>query len=507
MPGGDRTTAHPIAATPDAAVPTRSLPRLEWTERGVARTVTIERRSVLGSAPHCDVIIADPTVSRVHAEIEPRDEGVWLRDLNSRNGTFVEGVRVESACVLHGYTVRVGSTDVLVNYRNGQHKEVEAWPSERFGPLVGRSQIMRELFATLARLAPLECCIMINGETGTGKELVARAIHQASPRASGPFIVVDCAALSESLIEAELFGHVKGAFTGAHQMRVGAIEAADGGTVFLDEIGELPIGMQPKLLRVLESSTVRRIGESKHRSVNVRFLTATHRDLLSMVNRGEFREDLYFRLAVVPVRVPSLRERVEDIELLLTHFSEGAHDWLTPAVLRMLENRPWRGNVRELRNFVARARAIGPTDAMSVSKDWADAREPVTAVLPRPPESIKALDTDPPPSPRTLPAGIPAFFSLAHPNSAPRPTSAAPPPPPPPPSQTELPPSSGLVDASDKPSFEQPFRNFREAWIGYGEKAFLRALLERHQNNVAAAAKEAGIDRTHMYRLIRKHRL
>lgn len=527
MPAGDRTTAYPKAADP-ASTPTLAVPRLEWVEAGVARTASVERRCVLGSAPHCDVIVNDPTVSRVHAEIEPRAEGVWVRDLNSRNGTFVEGVRVESACVLHGFTIRVGATELLVNYHDAEQKPVESWPSERFGPLVGRSRVMRELFANLARLSPLECCIMINGETGTGKELVARAIHQASQRAAGPFIVVDCASLSETLIEAELFGHMKGAFTGAHQMRVGAIEAAHGGTVFLDEIGELPIGMQPKLLRVLESSTVRRIGEAKHRNVNVRFLTATHRDLLSMVNRGEFREDLYFRLAVVPVRVPSLRERPEDIELLLKHFSEGSHDWLTPAVLRMLENRPWRGNVRELRNFVARARAIGPTDAMSVSKDYADAREPVTAVLPRPVEAIKAATREMPDEseasvsprsstaiptptfPRMTPLGIGARppLSSSQPSAIPQPAPSAPrprsmplPPPPPTPTRTDS------TTSADAPSMRQPFRTFREAWIGYGEKAFLLALLERHSNNVAAAAKEAGIDRTHMYRLIRKHGL
>jgi transcriptional regulator with GAF, ATPase, and Fis domain len=457
------------------------VPRLQWSEGDEPRSATLDRRCVLGSAPHCDIIVVDPTVSRVHAEIEPRNEGIWIRDLNSRNGTFVEGVRIESACVLHGFTIRVGSTDVVVDYRDAESKPIESWPSERFGPLVGRSQTMRELFATLARLAKLECSILIQGETGTGKELVARAIHQASGRASEPFIVVDCAALSESLIEAELFGHVKGSFTGAHQTRIGALEAADGGTVFLDEIGELPIAMQPKLLRVLESLTVRRIGESKHRNVDVRFLTATHRDLLSMVNRGEFREDLYFRLGVVPVRVPALRERAEDIGLLLRHFSDGSSEWLTPSVLRVLENRPWRGNVRELRNFVARARAIGTAEALTVSNDWADAREPITAVttlnprvlasikpLPRAVSTMKPLgqDTTPPPSPRTSPAMAP-----------------------------------------DAPALTQPYRAFREAWMGYGELAFLRSLLERHDNNVAAAAKEAGIDRTHMYRLMRKHGL
>jgi two-component system response regulator GlrR len=457
------TTDFPNAIAPVVSPATRSVPRLEWSDETGAQSANIDRRCVLGSAPHCDVIITDHAVSRVHAEIEPRDEGIWIRDLNSRNGTFVEGVPVESACVLHGFTIRVGETDILVNYADAQHRPVESWPSERFGPLVGKSQVMRELFATLARLAPLEACIMIAGETGTGKELVARAIHQGSMRAAGPFVVVDCATLSESLMESELFGHAKGAFTGAHGSRAGAIEAADGGTVFLDEIGELPIGMQPKLLRVLESSSVRRIGETKHRSVNVRFLTATHRDLLSMVNRGEFREDLYFRLAVLPVRVPALRERVEDIELLLNHFTGGEPQWLTPGVLRSLENRPWRGNVRELRNFAERARAIGPTEALTLSVDAVDQREPITAVITRPPELV--LPTAMPEAPTTPPS------------------------------------------ASGTPSFLQSFRAFREQWIRHGERQFLRALLERHNRNVAVAAKEAGIDRTHMYRLIRKHGL
>ena len=474
--GSPFTTAYPAGGEPAVAA-TRAVPRLAWTDDSGPRTATVDRRCVVGAAPHCDIIIADQTVSRVHAEIEPREDGIWIRDLNSRNGTFVEGVRVESACVLHGFSIRVGATTILVDYANAEAKQVESWPSERFGPLLGRSQVMRELFATLARLAPLESCIMITGDTGTGKELVARAIHQASSRAAGPFVVVDCATLSESLIEAELFGHAKGAFTGAHAHRAGAIESADGGTVFLDEIGELPIGMQPKLLRVLESSTVRRIGETKHRSVNVRFVTATHRDLLSMVNRGEFREDLYFRLAVLPVRVPRLRERVEDIDLLLTHFSEGTPGWLQPSVLRALEARPWRGNVRELRNFAERARAIGATEALTLSMDPVPEREPITAVLSRPPQF--PLGRNPRPLRETNPVAADAL---------PTPIPAMP-------------------SADGPPSFDQSFRAFREQWIGQGERAFLRVLLERHQKNVAAAAKEAGIDRTYMYRLMRKHGL
>jgi DNA-binding NtrC family response regulator len=457
----------------------RSLPRLEWSDSAGTHAVTVERRFVVGSAPHCDLIIADSTVSRVHAEIEPRDEGLWIRDLNSRNGTQVAGVSVEAACAFHGFTIRIGATELLVDYNNAEKRTVDRWPSDRFGPLLGKSQVMRELFSTLARLAPLEACIMIHGETGSGKELVARAIHETSTRASGPFVVVDCAALSDNLIEAELFGHAKGAFTGADQSRVGAIETAHGGTVFLDEIGELPLAMQPKLLRVLESSTVRRIGESKHREVNVRFVTATHRDLLSMVNRGEFREDLYFRLAVVPVRVPALRERVDDIGLLLTLFSEGSVGWLTPSLLRALEGRPWRGNVRELRNFAARAQALGPTGALALCAEWSDTRESVTqrpAPMPDGPDGFRSLSAQ-------VTDGVSSSSPPGHDSLAP------------------------LASEATMPKFAQPFRTFREQWISYGERTFLQALLERHRRNVAAAAKEAELDRTYMYRLLRKHGL
>jgi two-component system response regulator GlrR len=465
----------------------RSLPRLAWNEGGDHRSAIIERRSVIGSAPHCDVVISDRSISRVHAEVDPRPAGGWIRDLNSRNGTFVGGLPVEAACVLHGYSIRLGTTDISVNYQTVESSVAGKWPGDTFGPLVGRSDVMRELFATLARLSQLDACIMIQGETGSGKELVARAIHQASPRASGPFIVVDCGALSETLIEAELFGHAKGAFTGAVQTRIGALEAAEGGTVFLDEIGELPLAMQPKLLRVLESSTIRRIGESKHRSVDVRFVTASHRDLLSMVNRGEFREDLYFRLAVFPVRVPPLRERTEDVQPLLAKFSEGSTGWLTPALLRVLEQRPWRGNVRELRTFVQRARALGPDEALALLGDTELDAEPITKVLER---------KDLPPIPPRV--GVAPVAPPAQPSSAvpviwaeePEPASSATP-----------------ASPTQTPSFTQAYKTFRDQWMDYGERAFVSQLLERHGRNVAVAAKEAGLDRTYLYRLMRKHNL
>jgi DNA-binding NtrC family response regulator len=329
---------------------------------------------------------------------------------------------------------------------------------------------MRELFATLARIAPMDAPVLVYGETGTGKELVARAIHDASPRASKPFVVVDCAALPENLLDAELFGHTRGAFTGAHAARTGAIESAEGGTVFLDEIGELPIAMQPKLLRVLESRTVRRVGEATHRSVDVRFLSATHRDLLTMVNAAEFREDLYFRLSVIPIHVPALRERKDDIELLVSHFlrTAGGASHIPAELMRELMSRPWRGNVRELRNFVERARALGATEALAMTSE----REP--SARPSSPASVGSV-----------PAAVPGTAAV------PGPSAAAP----------------AAADVTDPRIFQQAYKDFRESWVDSGEKEYIRRLLVRHDRNVAAAAREAEVDRTYIYRLIRKHEL
>jgi two-component system, NtrC family, response regulator GlrR len=209
--------------------------------------------------------------------------------------------------------------------------------------------------------------VLIQGETGTGKELVARSLHDASRRAGGPFVVVDCAALPETLLDAELFGHTRGAFTGAAGARPGSFEVASGGTIFLDEIGELPMGLQPKLLRVLEARTIRRLGENEARPVDVRFISATHRDLRTMVNARAFREDLYFRLAVLPVTVPPLRDRPRDIRALAENFlGPAAVGLLTPELVADLEGRPWVGNVRELRNFIERLTALGAAEALAL---------------------------------------------------------------------------------------------------------------------------------------------
>jgi two-component system response regulator GlrR len=363
-------------------------PTLTWTDAGGRHTREVDDTLVVGGAEGVGLVIADPAVSRLHAELEPLDSGLWVRDLESRNGTFVQGVRVTRACVPEGGVLRLGATEVTVRYAP-QATPVEIWPDGRFGPMVGASVPMRELFARLARVARSEATVLIQGETGTGKELAAQAIHDASPRAGEPFVIIDCGALPESLLEAELFGHRKGAFTGAVEARAGAIEAADGGTVFLDEIGELPLNMQPKLLRVLESRTVRRVGETGQRPVNVRFLSATNRDLRTMVSTRAFREDLYFRLAVLPVTIPPLRERPADILALVQHFlPKESLAAVTPQMMRELGARPWLGNVRELRNFIERALTLGATEALALSAPTA---RPGEETEPRFPPALLAL--------------------------------------------------------------------------------------------------------------------
>jgi two-component system, NtrC family, response regulator GlrR len=442
----------------------RTQPRVMWTDAAGAHEQLIDGRVLVGSSPSSGLVVQDPTVSRLHAELEAKRDGLWVRDLGSRNGTFVDGLRVTGACVPDKGRIRLAQVELSVDYNDGQIRSVELWQDSHFGKLVGKSLRMRELFATLSRVAPMDASILILGETGTGKELVARALHDASPRASKPFVVVDCAALPENLLDAELFGHAKGAFTGAVGQRTGALEAADGGTVFLDEIGELPISMQPKLLRALESRTVRRVGETSYRTVDVRFISATHRDLAAMVNAGEFREDLYFRLSVLPIQVPPLRERTEDIELLVKHFMQSSGN-VNAQLIRELTSRPWRGNVRELRNFVDRVRALGATEALALS----------TSGMRQPTESQSHI----PISQSQVPVAAPLVS----------------PPPPPPTSPT------------DARMFEQAYKDFREAWIDTGEKEYVRRLLLRHDRNVAAAAREAEVDRTYIYRLIRKHEL
>lgn len=314
---------------------------------------------VIGTSPDCDITIVDPRVSRRHCEVALTDRGVVLKDLGSKNGTFVGEVQIFEALLLPGAKATIGNSTVTVDLLNDARAVVPLSTSARFGEAIGGSIPMRAMFARLERAAPTMETILLLGESGTGKELLARGIHDASPRKDAPFVVFDCSAVAANLIEAELFGYVKGAFTGAAQNRAGLLEQAHGGTLFIDEVGELPLELQPKLLRALEARQFRRVGGTSYAPCDARIVAATHRDLQGRIASGAFREDLYYRLAVVESVVPPLRERREDISLLVERFlaaqvpPRSLLD-LPPNAIEMLKGHHWPGNVRELRNTVAR---------------------------------------------------------------------------------------------------------------------------------------------------------
>jgi DNA-binding NtrC family response regulator len=315
---------------------------------------------------------------------------------------------------------------------------------ERFGRMIGRSSAMQVVFDVLGRAASSDATILLEGETGTGKEVSAEAIHIGSNRREKPFLVVDCGAMPPQLLESELFGHERGAFTGAVASRQGVFEAASGGTVFLDEIGELSIDLQPKLLRVLERREVRRVGTNNHVPVNVRLVAATNRSLRDQVAAQKFRSDLYYRLAVVEVKLPPLRERLADLPLLVEHIVRGLGNVdpatlgrvRSPEFLEALARHTWPGNIRELRNYLERCVAL---------RDFA------------PPRTTGSMST------------------------VPGPESAV--------------------------NVGQPLREAREAWVSAFERRYLEELLRQHENRVSAAARAAGVDRIYFYRLLWKHGL
>ncbi len=342
------------ALTPAEAAP---LARLRVKERGRERWLTVPRAGLtVGKGPGNDLVLSDPFVSARHLRIEPRAGRWYLVDLGSTNGTLLGGSRVERAELPFGLPLQLGDVELLLE----PPAPSEVARPTVFEQMVSKDPGMRRLFELVERVAPSDAAVAILGDTGTGKELVARALHSRSPRASGPFIPVNCSAIAETLIESELFGHEKGAFSGAERLRKGAFEEAHGGTIFLDEIGELPFDLQAKLLRTLELGEVKRVGASRPITVDVRVVAATHRDLRAQVRTGRFREDLFYRLCVVPLTVPPLRQRRGDVRLLAETFLSAsaprgvALRWSDEALTR-LEGYDWPGNVRQLRNVVQRA--------------------------------------------------------------------------------------------------------------------------------------------------------
>jgi DNA-binding NtrC family response regulator len=329
----------------------------------------------IGSAPNNDVTVFDSSVSRFHCELRHTDEGFLLRDLGSTNGTVVAGLRIKEALIQDEIMIQIGRS--TIRFLPGEEEaRVDASLDVKFGQLVGRSRQMRDIFGILEKVAATDLTATIQGESGTGKDLVARAIHDASPRSDGPFVVFDAGAVASNLIESELFGHEKGAFTGATEQRQGAFERADGGTLFIDEIGELQLQLQPKLLRALEQREVQRVGGSKRIHVDVRVVCATNKSLVDEVKKARFRDDLYFRISVVVLALPPLRDRREDIELLITAFLKSGEPKLdaAPDAVSVLQNYDWPGNVRELRNVIETAKAMCTTEVLH-AKDLIFAHE------------------------------------------------------------------------------------------------------------------------------------
>lgn len=330
---------------------------IEGPEKGSSWQADTDRCTV-GVHPSCSFVVADTTVSRFHCEIVMTERGARVRDLGSMNGTVVDGVRVIEAFLENGRLLHIGRT--VLRFRHaGKSNAVRLSERTRFGELVGESVAMRAMFAILEPAARTDVTILLEGETGTGKSAAARSIHKESRRRDASFVVVDCGSIPANLLESELFGHEKGAFTGAAGERIGVFEEAAGGTVFLDELGELPVALQPKLLGVLENRAIRRLGSNIERPVDVRVIAATNRDLRAAVNAGTFREDLYYRVAVVSLQVPALRRRLDDLPVLarslLTRLGasdERIESLVTPELMGALQSAAWPGNIRELRNYL-----------------------------------------------------------------------------------------------------------------------------------------------------------
>jgi len=316
--------------------------------------------AVIGSSPGCDIVIEkDDYISTNHCKIFSVDEKYFLEDLSSKNGTFHDGEKIDKIELSKKGEIGIGNTRIQYRIERASEKLKPAAMTS-LGPIIGKSQGMRELFTLVSRVAPSDATACLIGESGTGKELIARYIHESSPRHAKPFVAINCGAIPENLIESELFGHEKGAFTNATSQHRGVFEQTDGGTLFLDEIGEMPPDLQTRLLRVLETKMIKRVGGQVEAPVDVRVITATNKDLKVLVKEGLFREDLFFRLYVIPINILPLRERKEDIPLLVEHLleellPEGVLKTVNSAAMNKMLAYDWPGNVRELKNTIQRA--------------------------------------------------------------------------------------------------------------------------------------------------------
>jgi DNA-binding NtrC family response regulator len=416
-----------------------------------ARELVVDKPIVrIGTNEKNDLVLTDNTVSRFHCEIRHIRDEYLLVDRDSTNGTYVGELRLREAFLYPNCEMLIGNS--LVRFMP-LVEEIPVYPIARnaYSGLIGAHARMREIYGVIEKVAMSELSVVIEGETGTGKELVSRAIHERSKRKAGPLVIFDCSAFPDNLLESELFGHEKGAFSGAIRTHRGVFERAEGGTVFLDELGELPLNLQPKFLRALESGEIRRVGGERPIKTDVRVVAATNRNVASLVEEGKFRQDLYYRLAKVRLQLPPLRDRLDDLPLLIDHFMNDLRKrgelrarGFAPSALEAMRAYDWPGNVRELRNVIERSATFAEGDLVQIAD---------------------------------LPADLQARLGHHEPMI---------------PALASVDPSENLKDA-------------KERMVALFEKEYLIKLLERHNQNISRVARDAGIDRRHVYRLMKKY--
>jgi transcriptional regulator with GAF, ATPase, and Fis domain len=465
--------------------------KLVWSENGREVDRTFDQGLIrIGAMEDNDLVVRDETASRYHCQIVQADDGYWLVDNGSTNGTFINRVRVREGALKHGCTIHVGEGEL--RFFVGE-EDVEILPSRKdyCGQLVGGSQRMREIYSIIEKIAPTNTTVIIEGETGTGKEVVAQTIHRLSLRSGGPMMVFDCGAVPENLIESELFGHEKGSFTGAIMTRQGLFEMGDSGTIFLDEMGELPLDLQPKLLRALEQREIRRVGGQRTMKVDVRIVAATNRNLEEEVAAGRFRQDLFYRLSVIRLVLPPLRERAEDIPLLVRHIlvnnsynktkaGEARIKNIAPDAMDLMVRYRWPGNVRELVNAMERAVSFADGDTIE-SKDLPEQLREGTGRMATP-APIRAA-TAPPRA-----ANLSGFAPVA-PTTSPGVAT----------------PSAGGTARPGQEIFDSTFKDAKERWIASFERDYVQHLLRKNGGNISHAAREADIDRKYFRKLMKKY--
>ena len=423
-------------------------------DKGAEAFVT-KQKTFIGRTSVNDLTLTDSMASATHAEITVTEDGTLLKDLGSTNGTFFAGTRVREIFLHDGLCFQVGNNTVRFDALEDVI-DIPLSAEDRFGQVTGRCVRMREIFAVMERVAPTDLTVLISGETGTGKERLARSIHDCSRRSTGPYVVLDCSSIPKDLAESTVFGHEKGAFTGAVGVHRGVFEQADQGSIFLDEVGELDLALQPKLLRVLENREVKRIGGDRTINVELRVIAATNRDLRAMVADGSFREDLYFRLSIIECTMPPLRERTEDLEVLLNEFLAlfsarrpelGPMRLARDAVELLLEHR-WPGNVRELKNVMERAVSLADSPLLERS----DLR----------------------------------IRESAHPAPVTKP---------------------GLDATNQIVKLDRPYKDAKQELIDEFEVQYLKALSQNFEGNLSKAAREVGLTRFHLREMLKRHNL